>query len=111
MSIYFCLFYTLDFVYICAIIFTVDNWVYYIIALNLKRGVAMLKYKINVMNQLKSKGYTTYRIRKENLLAQSTITKLNNGIIVSNDVVDVLCRLLDCQPGDIIEYVEEGDDT
>lgn len=88
-----------------------DNLVYYIIALNLKRGVAVLKYKINVINQLKSKGYTTYRIRKENLLAQSTITKLNNGIIVSNDVVDVLCRLLDCQPGDIIEYVEGGDDT
>ncbi len=64
----------------------------------------MLKYKIDIMEQLKSKGYTTYRIRKENLLAQSTITKLNNGIVVSNDVIDVLCRLLNCQPGDLLEY-------
>ncbi len=67
----------------------------------------MLKYKINVIDMLKSKGFTTYRIRKENLLAQSTITKLNNGIIVSNDVINVLCQLLNCQPGDILEYVPD----
>lgn len=67
----------------------------------------MLRYKFDVMDHLKEKGYSTYRIRKENILAQSTITKLNNGVVVSNDVIDALCKLLECQPGDILEYAEE----
>ncbi len=86
-----------------------EKWVYDPTLALMKEGGTMLKYKIDVMEQLKSKGYTTYRIRKENLLAQSTITKLNNGVVVSNDVIDVLCRLLDCQPGDILSYEPNQD--
>lgn len=66
-----------------------------------------LKYKVDILSALKDAGYTTYRIRKEGLLSQSTLQKLREGIGVSWDNVETLCRLLQCQPGDIMEYVSE----
>ncbi|KAB4815461.1 helix-turn-helix transcriptional regulator, partial [Bacteroides thetaiotaomicron] len=46
-------------------------------------------------------------IRQDGLLSQSTLQKLREGIGVSWDNIETLCRLLDCQPGDIMEYVPE----
>lgn len=65
-----------------------------------------LKYKIDVLAALKEAGYNTTTLRKEKLLAESTIQKLRNGEMISPTNIDVLCRLLKCQPGDIMEYVE-----
>ncbi len=64
-------------------------------------------YKIDVISALKEKGYTTYRIRKNKLLSESTVQKLRKGEGISWDNIESLCKLLNCQPGDIIEYVEE----
>lgn len=36
--------------------------------------------------------------------------KLRNGEAISWDNVAVICKLLDCQPGDIMEYVPEDED-
>ena len=69
----------------------------------------MLKYKIDVIEKLKEKGYTSYKIRNEKLLGESTMTKFRNGVVVSIENLDVLCRLLECQVGDIIEYVKDAD--
>lgn len=65
----------------------------------------MLKYKIDVIEALKSKGYTTYTMRKENLLAQGTLTRIRKGIVVNAENLNTLCELLECQPGDLIEFV------
>lgn len=64
-------------------------------------------YRIDVISALKEKGYTTYRIRKNKLLSESTVQKLRKGEGISWDNIESLCKLLNCQPGDIIEYVEE----
>lgn len=66
-----------------------------------------LQYKINVINALKEKGYTTYTLRKEQLLSESTIQKLRSGKGVSWENIETLCRLLDCQPADLMEYAKE----
>ena len=66
-----------------------------------------LQYKINVLEALKEKGYTTYTLRKEKLLSESTIQKLRGGEGVAWDNLDTLCRLLDCDIGDILEYQKE----
>ena len=66
-----------------------------------------LQYKINVLEALKEKGYTTYTLRKEKLLSESTIQKLRVGEGVAWDNLDTLCRLLDCDIGDILEYQKE----
>lgn len=57
---------------------------------------------------LKEKGYTTYRIRKEGLLGQSTLTALKNGKGgLTEKSIDKLCQVLGCQPGDLMEYSPE----
>ena len=59
---------------------------------------------------LKDRGYSTYKIRRENLMGQGTLTALRNGTGgLDSRTIDKLCRVLDCQPGDIMEYVEERD--
>lgn len=66
-----------------------------------------IQYKIDVLAELKKKGYSTARIREEKLIGQSYLQQLRHGDLVSWKTIDTLCRLLECQPGDLVEYVEE----
>ena len=65
-----------------------------------------IRYKIDVLASLKEKGYSTYKIRKEKLFAESTIQSFRESKPVSWENIATICGLLDCQPGDIMEYVE-----
>ena len=67
-----------------------------------------LKYKINILDALKDKGYSSYTLRKEKLLSESTIQKLRAGEGVAWDNLDTLCRLLDCDVSELLEYQKEG---
>lgn len=67
----------------------------------------MIKCKIDIMESLKNKGYSTYRIRKENILGQATIQKLRKGGLPSWGELNKICCLLHCQPGDLLEYVPD----
>ena len=64
-----------------------------------------LQYKVDVLAALKEKGYNTNRIRTEGLLSQSTLQKFRNNQGVSWENLETLCRLLECQPALLIEYV------
>lgn len=64
-------------------------------------------YKIDVLAALKDAGYSTYRIRKEKIFGEATVQKFRNAELVSLENIATLCKLLNCQPGDIMEYVEE----
>ena len=65
-----------------------------------------MKFKIDVLAALKDKGYNTNRIRTEKLLSQSTLQKFRNNEGVSWENIETLCKLLECQPGDLLEYTE-----
>ncbi len=65
----------------------------------------MLKYKIDILEALKEKGYTSYKIRKDKLIGEAQLTKIRSGDIASKETLNTICRLLDCQPGDILEYI------
>ena len=67
-----------------------------------------LRYKINILDALKEKGYSSYTLRKEKLLSESTIQKLREGEGVAWDNLDTLCRLLDCDISELLEYQKEG---
>jgi putative transcriptional regulator len=67
----------------------------------------MLKYKFDVLEALKAAGYSTYRIRTEKLLSESTVQKLREKQPIGWDNLNSLCKLLNCQPGDILEYKKE----
>ena len=57
---------------------------------------------------LKEKGYTTYKIRQEKLIGQGTLTAIKNGTGgLDAKTIARLCEVLDCQPGDLMEYVKE----
>lgn len=63
-------------------------------------------YKIDVLASLKQNGYNTTKLRKEKLLAESTIQQLRENKLVSWKNIDRLCNLLECQPGDILKRVK-----
>ena len=65
-----------------------------------------LQYKIDVLAALKEKGYNTNKIRTDGLLSQSTLQKLREGKGLAWDNIERLCALLECQPGDLLEYTE-----
>jgi len=65
------------------------------------------KPSVKVLDMLKSAGYSTYRLRKEKLLGESVLTKLRRGDLPSWYELSVICRLLQLQPGDLLEYVPE----
>ena len=42
----------------------------------------MLKYKINVLDELKKCGYTTYSIRKDKLITERAMQSIRTGKVV-----------------------------
>ena len=42
-------------------------------------------------------------------MANLSILKNNKAKAVRFTTLDVICRVLDCQPGDILEYVEDDE--
>lgn len=69
--------------------------------------MSMIKYD-KLFALLKEQGYTTYKIRKEKLIGEGTLTALRNGTGgLDSKTINKLCAVLKCQPGDIMEYVED----
>lgn len=75
-----------------------------------------IRYKMDgaeILKALKDKGYSSYRFRSEKLLGQRQLTQIRNGEVPNSmAVIGLLCKWLECQPGDLLEYVEdEGNAT
>jgi len=70
-----------------------------------------IRYKIDILAALKQAGYSTYRLREDKLLGEATIQLLRKDKPVSWGNISTICRLMDCQPGDIMEYVEDKDNV
>ncbi len=66
-------------------------------------------YKIDILAALKAAGYSSTRIRNEKLMGQATLQQLRHRELVSWMNIATICKLLQCQPGDILEYTEEKD--
>lgn len=58
---------------------------------------------------LKQEGLSTYEIRKRNIISEVTLSKLRKndyiGGNITTDAIASLCAALNCQPGDIMEYI------
>lgn len=66
-----------------------------------------IRYKIDIMAELKQHGYSSTKIREEKLIGQSYLQQIRHGELVSWKALDTICSLLECQPGDLVEYVKE----
>ena len=66
-----------------------------------------IQYRQDILALLKAAGYPSTRIRAEKLLGQSYVQQLRKGELVSWAALNKVCSLLDCQPGDLLEYVPD----
>ena len=67
----------------------------------------MLRYKMDILKELKNNGYSTYRLRNDKLMGEAQIQKIRSGEIASKESLNTVCKLLGCQPGDFLEYVPD----
>lgn len=67
----------------------------------------MLRLKFDVLKKLKEKGISSYYLRHETTLGSKTIQDMRMGKVPGIKSIDILCDLLDCQPGDLIEFKRE----
>lgn len=64
-------------------------------------------YKLFDMLNRRSMNKSDLRI----ILSSKTIAKLSKGANIETNVIDKLCEYLECQPGDIMEYTYDAEDT
>ena len=64
-------------------------------------------YKVDILASLKEAGFNTTRLRREKILSEGVIQSLRENKYISLQNVSKICEVLDCQPGDLMEYVKE----
>lgn len=65
----------------------------------------MIRYKIDVLAELKKHGYNQTRIRKENLLPSQTVQNIRTGKSITLDTLNKICIMCKLQPGDVVEVI------
>ncbi len=62
---------------------------------------------------MEQKNITMYKLRKDKIVGTVTYQRLSGNKPGSIDTrtIENLCRYLDCQPGDIMEYVPDGEEN
>ena len=71
----------------------------------------MIRLKIDVLKALNSRGYTTTKIRAEHIIGEGSLSSLRRGKMPRENVLNTLCKLLNMQVGDILEYVPDEEVT
>ena len=56
---------------------------------------------------MKKRGATTYTLQVKGGVSSSTIRRLKAGLSVSTNSLDALCKLLDCEIGDVVAYLPD----
>lgn len=56
---------------------------------------------------MKKKGVTQYTLIKKHNISPGQITRLKRNESVSTHTIEVFCKILDCQVGDIMKYIPD----
>lgn len=68
-----------------------------------------IKYD-KMLKLLQEKGETSYTLTKKNkIIGQATWKKINEGGHIDTRTLEALCAYLECQPGDLLEFVPDSD--
>ena len=81
--------------------------IYYVLIIE-RRVIMPISYE-KLFLLMKERGLTSYKIRKENIISQGALTSLRSGKSVTMDTIEKLCKALNCQVGDIVEYVPDDE--
>ena len=65
---------------------------------------------LDVMMAKRKRSVTELANRVDITMANLSILKNNKAKAVRFTTLDAICRVLECQPGDILEYVEDDED-
>lgn len=70
----------------------------------------MISYE-KLWKVMKEKRITQYALIKQYHISPGQITRLKRNESVSTHTIEVFCKILHCQVGDIMEYVETDKET
>lgn len=70
----------------------------------------MIKYHPQLLPMLTDAGYSQKDMRKYKLISQSSLQSIREGKPLSLSTINIICCLLDCQPGDILRFELTEDD-
>ena len=68
-----------------------------------------IRINLNVMMARRKIGLTELSREVDVTMANLSILKNNKAKAVRFSTLNAICKALDCQPGDILEYVPDGD--
>ena len=68
--------------------------------------MCMISYD-NLWNVMKEKGISQYALIKTYHISPAQITRLKRNESVSTHTIETFCRILRCEVGDIMRYVED----
>jgi len=66
----------------------------------------MISYD-NLWNVMKPRGISQYMLIKKYRVSPGQLTRLKRNESVSTHTIEMFCRILRCQVGDIMEYIED----
>lgn len=72
----------------------------------------MISYKKSFA-LFKERGVSTYRIIKDKVIPSASLQRMRRGTSpscrgIDGKTIDSLCKYLNCQPGDLMEYVPDA---
>lgn len=69
----------------------------------------MISYE-KLWHVMKEKGISQYALIKNYHISPGQITRLKRNESVSTHTIEVFCKILQCQVGDIMEYVDTDEE-
>ena len=63
---------------------------------------------IKLMNE---RGITSYTCKRDNIIGQATYKKIKEGGDIDTRTIAKMCEVLNCQPGDLLEYVSDDSEA
>lgn len=66
----------------------------------------VISYK-NLWEVMRAKSITQYALIKTYGVSPAQITRMKRNESVSTHTIEMFCKILDCQPGDIMTYISD----
>lgn len=77
----------------------------------MKEAIMAIIINLDVMMAKRKKGLTELAGEIDLTLANLSILKNNKAKAIRLSTLNEICKALDCQPGDLLQYVEDEDST
>ena len=71
-----------------------------------KEGIGMISYEPR-WGTMKRKKASTYTLQVKGEISSSTVRRLKANESVSTNTLDALCKILECEIGDIIKFLPD----